>query len=46
MIRDLKDKKPNIHEDAFIADTACVIGDVNVWQRFKHLVWSSIKGRH
>lgn len=30
MIRDLKGIKLNIHEDAFIADTACVIGDVNI----------------
>lgn len=30
MIKDLKGVKPEIHEDAFVADTACVIGDVNI----------------
>lgn len=30
MIRDLKGIKPDIHEDTFIADTASVIGDVNI----------------
>lgn len=30
MIRDLKGIKPNVHEDTFIADTATVIGDINI----------------
>lgn len=30
MIRDLEGIKPSIHEDAFVADTACVIGDVKI----------------
>lgn len=30
MIRDLKGVKPQIHKDAFIADSADVIGDVNI----------------
>ena len=30
MIRDLKGIKPSIHKDTFIADTAMVIGDVNI----------------
>lgn len=30
MIKKLKEVKPNIHEDVFIADTASVIGDVNI----------------
>jgi carbonic anhydrase/acetyltransferase-like protein (isoleucine patch superfamily) len=30
MIRNLKDIKPNIHEDTFVADTASVIGDVTL----------------
>ena len=30
MIRDLEGIKPNIHEDSFIAETAVIIGDVNI----------------
>ncbi|MFS8540947.1 MAG: gamma carbonic anhydrase family protein [Tissierellales bacterium] len=30
MIRDLQGIKPNIHEDSFVAETAVVIGDVNI----------------
>ncbi|MDU5082794.1 gamma carbonic anhydrase family protein [Tissierella carlieri] len=30
MIRDLKDKKTNIHPEAFIAETADVLGDVTI----------------
>lgn len=30
MIKDLKEKKTNIHENAFVADTASVIGDVTL----------------
>ena len=30
MIRELKGIEPNIHNDTFIADTAMVIGDVNI----------------
>lgn len=30
MIRGLKDKKPEIHENVFVAETAVVIGDVNI----------------
>ena len=30
MIRDIKGIKPKIHEDAFVADTAAVIGNVNI----------------
>ncbi len=30
MIGELKGKKPNIHEDAFVAETAVVIGDVSI----------------
>ncbi|MCF6466665.1 gamma carbonic anhydrase family protein [Clostridium sp. Cult2] len=30
MIRELKGIEPDIHEDTFIADTAMVIGDVNI----------------
>lgn len=32
MIRDLKDKKTNIHPNAFIAETADVLGDVTIGQ--------------
>lgn len=30
MIRELKDKKPNIDKDSFVAQTAVVIGDVTI----------------
>lgn len=30
MIRNLNDIKPNIHKDAFVAETATVIGDVSI----------------
>ena len=30
MIRDLKDKKTNIHPEAFVAETADVLGDVTI----------------
>lgn len=30
MIKDLKDKKTNIHEEAFVAETADVLGDVTI----------------
>jgi len=30
MIKKLKGIKPKVHEDAFVADTAMVIGDVNI----------------
>lgn len=30
MIRDLKNKKTNIHKDTFIAETASVVGDVTI----------------
>lgn len=30
MIRDLDDKRPKIHNSAFVAETATVIGDVNI----------------
>lgn len=30
MIRDLKGVKPNIHEEAFVAETAVVIGDATI----------------
>ena len=32
MIKDLKDKKTKIHKDAFVAETADVIGDVTMGQ--------------
>ncbi len=30
MIRDLKDKKPIVHKEAFVADSAQVLGDVSI----------------
>ena len=30
MIKDLKDKKTNIHENTFIAETASIVGDVTI----------------
>lgn len=32
MIKIIKDKKPRIHEDTFVAETALVVGDVTIGQ--------------
>ena len=30
MIKNLKDEKPNVHENAFIAETAAILGKVKI----------------